>query len=55
MTPLRPDQITAKRAVYFYFAIAVAHTIGYLFGNMDFGLVFLIGYTLAEIFWPIRH
>ena len=55
MTPLREDQIATKRAIMFFGAIAVAHTIGYLFGNQDFGLVFLIGYGICEIFWPINH
>ena len=55
MTPRQEDQLVTKRVIMFYLAIMVAHVIGYLFGNANFGLVFLIGYGICEIFWPIKH
>ena len=51
---MREDQIVTKRAIFFFGAIMVAEVIHAYLGGY-YGLVFIIGYAAAEIFWPINH
>ncbi len=54
MTPREEDQLITKRGVFFFGAIMISEIIHAYFAGY-YGLFFIIGYGICEIFWPIRH
>ena len=50
---MNDEQLKNKRAIIFIMVAVAALVVGYLFGDYIFGFLFLFGYGLSEIIWPI--